>query len=235
MATRTSVYSIGWSGTNVQAKFKDHGVFGSPALIDSGSSMIVLEAGIFKYLVSSLTWRLKNCRDFGPKQVVLCDCPSDDEMGDLPSLVINMVDQDNQQFSLCMSPDEYILESVPINGRSQCVIALQAGSDSMPTPLIFGMDFMRSFYTNFDLGKKRIGFARSALSPLPAGAKCAVEVQAVVRDTMWIVSGVFCISSALFALFVLFKPGGCCTAMWCEPPRRIRRINISGQAQELAK
>merc|ERR1719217_400633 len=107
---------------------------------------------------------------------MMCDCPSDIALATVPSLVINIIDDKDSQFSLCMSPDEYILQSVdPLSGRSTCVPALQRGSERQPVPLIFGMTFMRSFYTNFDVENHRIGFARSNMSPMGPDARCSVH------------------------------------------------------------
>eukprot|EP00415_Alexandrium_ostenfeldii_P001053 UN1053 len=113
-----------------------------------------------------------------------------------------------------MSPDEYILESMdPLNGRPTCVPALQRGSASQPVPLIFGMTFMRSFYTNFDIKNHRIGFARSDMSPLPALAKCSVDSQPLLRRAIWVVSVFVALISVLFACYVILIPKGCCECL----------------------
>jgi len=130
--------------------------------------------------------------------------------------VINVIDEQDRQFSLCMSPDEYILESMdPLDGRATCVPSLQRGSDSQPVPLIFGMTFMRSFYTNFDIANHRIGFARSSLSPLPALAKCSVDAQPLVRRSIWLASVAVALFAVSFACYVVFAPNGCCSCMPC--------------------
>mmetsp|Transcript_38556 Transcript_38556/g.110721 ORF Transcript_38556/g.110721 Transcript_38556/m.110721 type:complete len:499 (-) Transcript_38556:98-1594(-) len=212
----TSVWSIGWSGTGVEVAFPDRGTLGSPALIDSGSSLIVLAPDIYEHLMSELRWRFTNCHELKEQQIITCDCPPANDLSRIPSLVINIIDEQDQQFSLCMSPDEYILESMdPLDGRSTCVPALQKGSDSQPVPLIFGMTFMRSFYTNFDSANKRIGFARSNLSPLPAGAKCTVDAQPLLRRAIWMASVVVALVSVIFSCYVLFMPKGCCNWMCC--------------------
>merc|ERR1711972_106462 len=210
----TSVLSIGWSGTGVEMAFPDRGTLGSPALIDSGSSLIVLAPDIYEHLLGELKWRFTNCRELTEQQIITCDCPPANDLSRIPSLVINIIDARDQQFSLCMSPDEYILESMdPLNGRSTCVPALQKGSDTQPVPLIFGMTFMRSFYTNFDMDKNRIGFARSNLSPLGAGAKCTVDAQPMLRRAIWMLSVLTALHSVIFALYVTFVPKGGCGAL----------------------
>ncbi|CAK0825711.1 unnamed protein product [Prorocentrum cordatum] len=52
----TSVWSIGWGGTGVEKDFPDKGTLGSPALIDSGSSLIVLAPDIYDHLLAELRW-----------------------------------------------------------------------------------------------------------------------------------------------------------------------------------
>lgn len=223
----TSVWSIGWSGTGVEVAFPDRGTLGSPALIDSGSSLIVLAPDIYDHLLGELKWRFTNCRELSEQQIITCDCPPANDLSRIPSLVINVIDDKDQQVSLCMSPDEYILESLdPVNGRSTCVPALQRGSASQPVPLIFGMTFMRSFYTNFDMANQRIGFARSNMSPLPALAKCTVDAQPLLRRAIWVASVFVAIFSVLFACHVLFAPKGCCCCCCCG-----RRADREGRSQ----
>ncbi|CAE8603882.1 unnamed protein product, partial [Polarella glacialis] len=134
----TSVWSIGWSGTEVA--FPDSGTLGSPALIDSGSSLLVLAPDIYDRLLEELRWRFTGCKDMPEQQIISCQCPPAQDLSRIPTLVINMIDEQDKQFSLCMSPDEYILESIdPIDGSTTCVPSIQRGS----------MTFMRSFYVNF--------------------------------------------------------------------------------------
>lgn len=201
----TSVWSIGWSGTGVEVAFPDKGTLGSPALIDSGSSLIVLRPDIFEHLLNELKWRFTGCKVLQQQQIITCDCPPANDLSRIPTLVINIIDANDQQFALCMSPDEYILESMDSSdGRSKCVPALQKGSSSQPVPLILGMTFMRSFYTNFDIENHRIGFARSDLSPLPALAKCTIDAQPLLRRAIWLASVFVAFSSVAFACYVSF-------------------------------
>merc|ERR1719188_2650088 len=107
-----------------------------------------------------------------------------------------------------MSPDEYIIESSDSTNPIQptCVPSLQRGSAGQPVPLIFGMTFMRAFYTNFDVENHRIGFARSNLSPLAPLTKCTVDAQPVVRRTLWVASITVAFFSVLFACYVIWIP-----------------------------
>lgn len=222
----TSVWSIGWSGTGVEVSFPDRGTLGSPALIDSGSSLMVLAPNIYDHLLSELKWRFTGCRELREQQIISCDCPPANDLSRVPSLVINLIDDKDQQFSLCMSPDEYILESMDsTSGRSACVPALQRGSDTQPVPLIFGMTFMRSFYTNFDVEKHRIGFARSSNSPMPASFKCSVDARPLLRRTIWSVSVVVALFSSIFACYVLFAPKGFCRT--CTEGRTVKETDRS--------
>ncbi|CAE8586267.1 unnamed protein product [Polarella glacialis] len=206
----TSVWSIGWSGTGVEVAFPDSGTLGSPALIDSGSSLLVLAPDIYDRLLEELKWRFTGCKDMPEQQIISCQCPPANDLSRIPTLVINMIDEQDKQFSLCMSPDEYILESIdPIDGSTTCVPSIQRGSADQPVPMIFGMTFMRSFYVNFDLENSRIGFARSSLSPLPGNAKCSVDAQPLLRRSVWFLSVLVAFMSVFFACYVLFAPGGC--------------------------
>ena len=78
------------------------------------------------------------------RQILSCDCPPANDLSRIPQLVINVIDEHDKQFSLCMSPDEFILESVdPLTGRTSCVPSIQRGSTTQPVPLIFGMTCAR--------------------------------------------------------------------------------------------
>jgi len=205
----TSVWSVGWGGTGVQVTFPDRGTLGAPALIDSGSSLLVLEPGVYDRLINELRWRFTNCHDLPDQQIMSCDCPPANDLSRIPQLVINVINEQNMQFPLCMSPDEYILESVdPLTGTTSCVPSIQRGSSSQPVPLIFGMAFMRAFYTTFDLKHGRIGFARSIGSPLPGGVKCSADTQPLLRRGVWLASLLVALTSVVFAIYVFLVPAG---------------------------
>merc|ERR1719327_1675087 len=70
----TSIYSIGWSRTGVEKAFPSRGILGAPALIDSGSSLIVLQPEIYDYLMKELQWRLGSCRTLESQSILMCDC-----------------------------------------------------------------------------------------------------------------------------------------------------------------
>jgi len=209
----TSVWSLGWAGTGVEVSFSERGTNGAPALVDSGSSLIVLAPDIYDQLIRDLNWRFTNCREMPEQQILSCDCPPANDLSKIPTLVINIIDDDDHQFELCMSPNEFVLESMGVGGEdfggSRCVPSLQKGSEGQPVPIIFGMTFMRSFYTNFDVENHRIGFARSVLSPLPANSRCSAHSAPLVRRGVWIASVLFSIISILFSCYVVMLPKGC--------------------------
>lgn len=145
----------------------------------------------------------------------MCNCP--EEFDKIPSLVINLIDEDNLERPLCMSAEEYILKSVdPVTGNSTCVPAIQRGNRKQPVPLIFGMTFMRAFYTNFDLENHRIGFARSSLSVLPAHADCTVHNKK--ERQFWLVTMAFAGVAVGFAIYLCCcgDIGACCGVPSCE-------------------
>jgi len=215
----TSVWSIGWSDTGVEVTFPDRGTLGAPALIDSGSSLLVLEPNIYDRLIGELKWRFTGCTELKEQQILSCDCPPGNDLSRIPQLVLNIINEDDRQFALCMSPDEYILQSMdPVDGRTTCVPSIQRGSNDQPVPMIFGMTFMRSFYTNFDLEHHRIGFARSNLSPLPPNARCSVDSQPLLRRGIWFMSMILALSSVFFCIYVLFAPDGCSKSAAEEAP-----------------
>jgi len=204
---RASVWSIGLIDTGVEVRFPNQGKMGAPALIDSGTSLIVLEPMVFKVLTKELMWRLGNCQIVPAKGIMACDCPPAHDLSRLPSLVINMIDEQDRLFPLCLSPDEYILNAGDLfPGRVVCVPTFQRGSTSGYYRMILGMTLLRSFYTNFDVANGRIGFARSKLSPLPAGAQCSVEGQPVLRRAVWLMSMVWTLFSVLFACSIMLMP-----------------------------
>merc|ERR1712176_1702960 len=110
---------------------------------------------------------------------------------------------------------------------SRCVPSLQKGSEGQPVPIIFGMTFMRSFYTNFDVENHRIGFARSVLSPLPANSRCSAHSAPLLRRAAWMTSVLFGVISVAFSCYVVMLPKGCCGG-----PAATVAVSKSGQVDE---
>ncbi|CAK0850825.1 unnamed protein product [Prorocentrum cordatum] len=263
----TSIWSIGWSTTGVEHTFNDRfNGMGSPALVDSGSSLIVLDPEISTALCGGACAGKGGAeRSFvlgGVRGLVGIYTLGRGEVKvsrDLGSrLVINVISEDNEQFSLCMKPEEYTIDSVDFldPSKSTCVPSLQRGSPGQPVPIIFGMTFMRAFYTTFDIENHRIGFARSNLSPLPALAKCTIDSQPVIRRSLWLASMVAALFSVTFACYVVWVPAlapdkGCCkqqavvlragcrapTAGGPRPSEAAGQLSASsaGQSQEVDK
>lgn len=212
----TSVYSIGFSHTGVERVFPTADILGAPALVDSGSSLIVLMPDIWDDLIEELGKHLLDCRiEDTDGSVAMCSCPKD--FDSIPSLVINLIDQDNLEHPLCMSAEEYMIRSIDsMTGKSTCVPAIQRGNRKQPVPLIFGMTFMRAFYTNFDLENHRIGFARSSLSALPAHADCTVHNKK--ERNLWLLTTAFVAVVVGFSLYLCLcgDVGACCGWPSCE-------------------
>jgi len=203
--------SIGWSGTDVIAYNGSGGmdpthVMGMPALVDSGTSLIVLSAGIYDRLVPELEWRMGSCNHNEEEDILECQCPPLNDLSKLPWLLISFVDESQERFVLSMSPDEYILEAADEDnpGQRLCIPSLTRGESSLEHPVILGMTFMRSFYTVFDAGEMRVGFARSAESPLPAGLD--LWVQLCLKRAIWIATLLVTLMSLMLACYVLLDP-----------------------------
>jgi len=168
-----SMWSIGFSGTGWVVDFPDQGSAGVGALVDSGSSLIVLRPDIYADMVGEIKKHLSGCSDVG--ESLSCDCPANRNASiALPSLVLAFLDDAGGIFSLCMTHDEWLVESRNIFGARTCDSIFQKGDMKQPTPVILGMTFMRSFYTTFDVENQRIGFARSSGSAISAGITCHV-------------------------------------------------------------
>lgn len=212
----TSVYSIGFSKTGIERVFPNAEVLGAPALVDSGSSLIVLMPDIWDSLIQELSNHLVNCRIYDTDgSVATCNCPEDFQS--VPSLVINIIDSDDLEHPLCMAADEYIIRSVdPVTGNSTCVPSIQRGNSRQPVPLIFGMTFMRTFYTTFDLKNHKIGFARSSLSSLPGNMDCSVHNKQ--EGQFWLMTVAFVTAVLTFVTYLCCcgDVGGCCGWPSCE-------------------
>jgi len=196
----TSVWSLGWSGTGVERDFAESGSAGVAALVDSGSSLIVLVPDVFDFMMGHLRQYLNNCDMDYDQNVLNCDCPSDREMERIPSLVVNIITEKDEQYPLCLAPAEFILRSLDdFAGPSGCVPAIQRGDLKQPVPIIVGMTFMRAFYTNFHLEANAIGFARSKHSPVESDAVCKIHEEVTTRRIIWVLS----LASAALSVFLM--------------------------------
>jgi len=203
--------SIGWSGTDVIVYNQSGGmdpthVMGMPALVDSGTSLMVVSAGIYDRLVPELAWRMGSCRHNDEEDILECQCPPLNDLSKLPWLALSFVDESQEPFVLSMSPDEYILEAADKDnpGKRLCIPSLTRGESSLEHPVILGMTFMRSFYTVFDTSSMRVGFARSSESPLPAGLE--LWFQMWLKRAIWIATLLVTLMSLMLACYVLLDP-----------------------------
>ncbi|CAK0815638.1 unnamed protein product, partial [Prorocentrum cordatum] len=110
------MWSIGWTGTDVIAYNASGGmdptlVMGMPTLVDSGTSLIVVSAGIYDRLVPELAWRMGSCRHNDEEDILECQCPPLNDLSKLPWLALTFVDESGEHFVLSMAPDEYIIEA----------------------------------------------------------------------------------------------------------------------------
>jgi len=174
---------------------------GIGALVDSGTSLIVLPSELYDRLMDELLWRLNGCAHDDKQDVVRCDCPPANDLSRMPWLVITFIGHDDEDFSVCMASEEFILEAPDPErpGGAQCIPAFSRGGPGETQRMILGMSFMRSFYTNFDVDSMRVGFARSAESPLPALSMCRPH-----RKDLWIASIVVMVVSMALVCFVAF-------------------------------
>jgi hypothetical protein len=211
----TSVYSIGLARTDVEKMFETSKLIGGPALVDSGSSLIVLVPHIWRRMIDEIGNQLgKPCN--APDvdgATATCDCSGVD-IRKLPELVINLIDENDREVPLCMAPWEYIQQTRDIFNKTTCTTSLQRGNNRQPVPLIFGMAFMQTFYTNFDLEHHRIGFARSKKSTLPANSMCNVHSQEYKK--LWWVGGLLSAIAFSISCYII------CTCCWeikcCKDP-----------------
>jgi hypothetical protein len=198
----TSVYSIGFSNTGVESKF-EHGdqVRGAAALVDSGTSLILLKPAIWDVVVPSLQKHFGSC-NITAGGLMFCSCHR--QLKNIPSLVINLIDEHENERPLCVPAEEYIQKYAdPASiSKAVCIISIERGDSKQPFPIVFGMTFMRTFYTNFDIELHRIGFARSKLSSMPAGAVCTVHTSS--EKVTWIAT------TGLVGLAIAFALYTCC-------------------------
>uniref|UniRef100_A0A7S4GQ96 Peptidase A1 domain-containing protein n=1 Tax=Oxyrrhis marina TaxID=2969 RepID=A0A7S4GQ96_OXYMA len=207
----TSVYSVGWSGTGSEVTFPEHGTLGAPAMIDSGTSYIVLRGDLYDRVAKILLEYLPDCREVFDGDGLECGCPSGTgyEISDtvagaamLPSFHVDVFQENDDVFSLCLEPKEYLLPTLR-HGRPTCIPTFSRGSEKQPVPIVLGMAFLRAYFTVFDVAHQRIGFARSVASPGAPGAKCRVESHPLMYRVEWWCSVSLAAASIFFAFYVV--------------------------------
>ncbi|CAD7924582.1 unnamed protein product [Amoebophrya sp. A120] len=248
----TSIWSLGWNAQPAYT-FTGGGEVGAPALIDSGSSFLVVSSTVFDSLFASKldgapfaltstsgttssdnTPTLQHatpiagknhhhqppplnlhCEPYpGKDSLRICDCPADDaEKKQLPALVANLVDHEDQLLPLCLAPDEYLVKTNhPVTGEPKCVPAVERGSSTQAVPVIIGLVFLRTFFTRFDLDRHQIGFTRIRnhdlaapwCGPIPAEGVAESWVDYFLsayfsEQVVYLTAGVLC-GGAMFAV-----------------------------------
>jgi len=171
-----TMWSIGFSGSGWVIDFPEQGAAGVGALVDSGTSLIVLAPDIYDDINAEIRKHLSGCVDNGG--TLSCDCPAhvlaEKRGASIPALGIAFVDDAGDLFPVCLAPEEWIVKPANVLGIGACTTIFQKGDPKQPTPVILGMSFMRSFYTTFDVTGQRVGFARSINSPASAGMSCHI-------------------------------------------------------------
>uniref|UniRef100_A0A0G4H7U6 Peptidase A1 domain-containing protein n=1 Tax=Chromera velia CCMP2878 TaxID=1169474 RepID=A0A0G4H7U6_9ALVE len=212
---------------------------GVPMMVDSGSSMLVLEEPVYEYVVRGLE-RSGVCGR--TSRGVFCQCPS---LSERHSMFVRFLSGDWRSFPtldfeveelqqeegkeqgggrFCLDASEYVIEIVTSSGVCVGQLAIDKGPSTMPVPGILGMVMMRSFVTTFDGERRAVGIARSRASPLAGmrGAECGVTPQLTS-------AGIFgwCVLSFLL---VLMAAG----LSWLFLPFCLRRAGrSSGESREV--
>ncbi|OZJ02908.1 hypothetical protein BZG36_04933 [Bifiguratus adelaidae] len=135
-----------WEVKLENAKFGDEYLDLDPvgAAIDTGSSLFAIPTD----LADLLNRELGAEKNFAGQYVLDCD-----KVASLPQFCLTFNGKD-----FCMDPQDYIL-----NVQNQCISGFMGMDIPEPAgPLwIVGDVFLRKFYTVYDLGKDRVGFAEA--------------------------------------------------------------------------
>uniref|UniRef100_A0A8C9GXM8 Peptidase A1 domain-containing protein n=1 Tax=Piliocolobus tephrosceles TaxID=591936 RepID=A0A8C9GXM8_9PRIM len=117
------------------------------AAIDTGSSLITGPSSIVQPLIEKLNFN-NNCSN----------------KNSLPTISIVLKNVEGKNVKLTFAPDDYILEEYDEEtGLTQCVLGIM--SLDVPSPrgpiFIFGIVFIRKYYTIFDNDHKIVGFVEA--------------------------------------------------------------------------
>lgn len=163
---------------NVTAKF---------AIIDSGTSLMVVCEADYSNLVSSLVQGLEDCRQ--PVGGSLdCSCTNS---SDFPTITLTLGGYDFD-----ISPEHYIQEGGS-EGNRRCFLLIQPSSFHLQegqSAWILGDVFMRGYYMEFDMEERTVGIAGGRVSSYnPPGSGFKV----------WVI--VVSISFAVSTVILIFK------------------------------
>lgn len=107
------------------------------AIVDSGTSLIIVQKKILEKLGLDKIYECEFAKNF---------------YGDL-NFVINGIDY-------VLTPDEYFLKYA-YDDKVYCVPLIWPSDDNSGVDIILGDTFLRKYYTHYDMGNQRVGFARS--------------------------------------------------------------------------
>lgn len=108
------------------------------AIVDSGTSLLVGPSEIVNPILAQF-----------PSSI---DCNEIDSYPDLSVIIAND--------EYVLKPSDYILK-FKIGGYVECSVGIQAMDDLGSPTFILGDVFMRAYYTHYDMGRGRVGFAKA--------------------------------------------------------------------------
>jgi len=156
---------------------------GAAALIDSGSSDIVLDsntyADVTKAVIAAFEEQGKRCTMKGQNDtLVQCFCDKE-TIAALPVFSISVMSQHmrdfsaSTQFTICLGAQEY-LSSV---GENECRVRFQDSENRLPSidggeSLLLGLPLFHGYVVGYDIANSKIGFALQKTSSIDVSFKC---------------------------------------------------------------
>jgi len=132
------------AGDHLTYKNKQYGSDGLRLIVDSGTSLIVGDEKVLGDVVAAI-----------PQQV---DC---DKLDTLPNVTFTLGGTDYE-----LTPQDYILKT-KVLWQTGCIRGFMTMDFSKTSiganAVILGDVFMRKFYTHFDYGNKKVGFAKAVI------------------------------------------------------------------------
>ena len=121
------------------------------AIVDTGTSLLAGPTADVKGLAEKVgaTPTMMNPNEY----TVQCDT-----LGSMPSITVNLCNEEKKCKDFILSPKDYVLQ-MSVYGYKICILGV-LGIDIPHKKLwILGDPFIRKYYTVFDVGQKRMGFA----------------------------------------------------------------------------